>query len=299
MTGCCSFPLYSMISAYDEAVRLLPLKTAASLGEGFENAEEFRLRTGCMPTALISGREVPISDCPVSCADIACVLEKATRASLHTVQQDMARGFISCGFGLRLGVCGTGIISGGSVTGLRDISSVSIRIPHEVRACGGKAAEKLYRSHDNTLIISPPGGGKTTLLRECIRYLSASGVRVSVADERGELAAVYQGRPQFDIGSASDVMSDIPKAEAVMMLLRAMNPQLIVMDEISSPDDCAAIAAASGCGVRVIASAHAASTAELKSRAVYRALIDQGIFTASVIIESSGGVRSYKWEALQ
>lgn len=299
MTGCCSFPLYSMISAYDEAVRLLPARTAAALGKDFENTEEFRLRTGCMPTALICGREVPISDCPVSCGDIACVLEKATRASVHTVQRDMARGFISCGFGLRLGVCGTGIMSGSAVTGLREISSVSIRIPHELRSCGGEAAEKLYRSCDNTLIISPPGGGKTTMLRECIRYLSASGIRVSVADERGELAAMYRGRPQFDIGPSSDVMSDIPKAEAAMMLLRAMNPQLIVMDEISSPDDCSAITAAAGCGVRVIASAHAASTAELKSRTVYRRLIDRGIFTAAVIIECSGGVRSYTWEALQ
>lgn len=288
-----------MINAYDEAVKLLPSKTAAALGEKFRAAEELRLRTGCLPAALIEGRELPVSDSPVSCGDIACVLEKATRASVHTVQQDMAKGFISCGFGLRLGVCGTGIVSGGRVTGLRDISSVSIRIPHEVRDCGGSAAERLYQSSDNTLIISPPGGGKTTLLRECIRHMSAAGVRVSVADERCELAAMYRGVPQFDIGPSSDVMSDIPKAEAVMMLLRAMNPQLMVMDEISSPDDCAAVAAATGCGVRVIASAHAASTEELKSRAVYRTLIEQGIFTAAVIIESSGGVRSYIWEALQ
>ncbi len=287
-----------MYRAYDEAVRLLPSKTAAALGEKFSDAEEFRLRTGRMPAALISGRELPISDLPVSRGDLACVLEKATRASVHTVQQDMAKGFISCGFGLRLGVCGTGIISGGMVTGLRDISSVSIRIPHEVRGCGGEAAQRLYRGQQNVLVISPPGGGKTTLLRECIRQLSASGVRVSVADERGELAAMHRGLAQFDLGPSSDVMSDIPKAEAVMMLLRAMNPQVIVMDEISSPEDCAAALSAVGCGVRVIASAHAASAEELKSRAAYRELIERRAFTAALIIECEGGLRSYGWEEL-
>ncbi len=288
-----------MINAYDEAVRLLPAKTAAALGKEFNCAEEFRLRTGYAPTALVDGRELPISDATVTQDDIACVMEKATRASVHTVQQDMAKGFISCGFGLRLGVCGTGIIFHGKVSGLRDISSVSIRIPHEVPSCGGETAKTVYRSRDNTLIISPPGGGKTTFLRELIRSISASGTRVAVADERGELAAVYRGAPQFDVGPAADVMSDIPKAEAVMMLLRAMNPQLIVMDEISSPDDCSAAASAIGCGVRVIASAHAESVDELKKRAVYRGLIESEAFTAAVIIENRGGARSYRWERLQ
>ena len=287
-----------MSCAYDEAVRLLPAKAAAALGREHECAEEFRLRTGYAPSALIRGREEPLSDEPVSSGDIACVMEKATRASVHAVQQDMARGFISCAFGIRLGLCGTGIISGGRLTGLRDISSVSIRIPHELRSCGGSAAEELYESRDNALIISPPGGGKTNMLRECIRVLSCSGVRVAAADERGELAAVYRGRPQFDLGPMCDVMTDIPKAEAVMMLLRSMNPQVIVMDEISTPDDCAAAASAAGCGVRVIATAHAASVSELRSRPVYRKLLEQKIFTAALTIESRGSVRSYSWEEL-
>lgn len=105
-----------MKSAYDEAVRLLPSKTAAALGERFKAAEEFRLRAGRYPSALIGGREEVIADKAVTCDDIACVLEKATNASLHAVWQDMSKGFISCGFGLRIGVCGTGVISGGKLT---------------------------------------------------------------------------------------------------------------------------------------------------------------------------------------
>lgn len=269
-----------MKSAYDEAVRLLPSKTAAALGERFKAAEEFRLRAGRYPSALIGGREEVIADKAVTCDDIACVLEKATNASLHSVWQDMSRGFISCGFGLRIGVCGTGVISSGKLTGLRDISSVSIRIPKQTTECGGEILKKLCTAKDNVLIISPPGGGKTTFLRECIRVISSSGVRVAVCDERSELAAVFRGVPQFDIGPVSDVMSDIPKSEAALMLLRSMNPQVIAMDEISSPEDCLAAASAVGCGVRVIATAHAASVSDLKRRNVYRLLLAQDVFKA-------------------
>lgn len=211
----------------------------------------------------------------------------------------MSRGFISCGFGLRIGVCGTGVISSGKLTGLRDISSVSIRIPKQTTECGGEILKKLCTAKDNVLIISPPGGGKTTFLRECIRVISSSGVRVAVCDERSELAAVFRGVPQFDIGPVSDVMSDIPKSEAALMLLRSMNPQVIAMDEISSPEDCLAAASAVGCGVRVIATAHAASVSDLNRRNVYKGLFTQNVFKSVVVIENNAGVRSYRLEMLQ
>lgn len=162
-----------------------------------------------------------------------------------------------------------------------------------------RSIKKLCAAKDNVLIISPPGGGKTTFLRECIRVISSSGVRVAVCDERGELAAVFRGVPQFDIGPMSDVMSDIPKSEAALMLLRSMNPQVIAMDEISSPEDCRAAASAVGCGVRVIATAHAASVSDLKRRNVYRFLLAQDVFNNIVVIENNAGVRSYRLETLQ
>lgn len=122
---------------------------------------------------------------------------------------------------------------------------------------------------------------------------------MAVCDERSELAAVFRGVPQFDIGPVSDVMSDIPKSEAALMLLRSMNPQVIAMDEISSPEDCLAAASAVGCGVRVIATAHAASVSDLKRRNVYRLLLAQDVFKSIVVIENNAGVRSYRLEMLQ
>ncbi len=287
------------MNAYDEAVRLLPAKTAAVLGKEYENAEEFRLRTGVMPTALIDGREIVIGKQSVTDGDIACVVEKATNASVHTAQPEIAKGFISCRGGIRIGVCGCGIVHSGRITGIRDISSLSIRIPHEIKGCGQDVLQTaLIGKTDNILILSPPGGGKTTLLRESIRLLSLSGNRVAVADERGELAAVYRGKTQFELGDCCDVMTGIPKAEAAMMLLRAMNPQTIVVDEISSPEDIPAAQTAAGCGVRIIASAHAGSVQELEKRPVYKQLLEEGIFGLAIIIENDNGRRHYRCEVL-
>ena len=148
------------------------------------------------------------------------------------------------------------------------------------------------------LIISPPGGGKTTCLREFIRQISDMGYRVSVADERGEICAVVNGEPQFDTGTHCDIICDAPKAKAAMMLIKAMNPELLAMDEISSREDIAAVYEASGCGVHILATAHAASTDDLYRRRIYRELMETDIFRYCLVIENRHGVRSYSIEEL-
>lgn len=288
------------MNTYEKALGLLPrrLLTECSYIPSSE-AEEFRLRAGRRATLLIGGTETPISSVPVDTSDIDSVIERATNASVHTAQSSIAKGFINCSGGIRIGLCGTGIIDKDKVTGMRGISSLAIRIPHEIRGCGQAAIDKVKADTvGSILILSPPGYGKTTFLRECIRQLSDSGKRVSVADERGELAAVHRGVPQFDLGKASDIMSDVPKAQAVMMLLRAMNPQIIAMDEISSPEDVEAAETASGCGVRLIATAHAADKSELYRRPVYKRLLELGVFKNTVVIENRCGRRSYSYEEL-
>lgn len=285
------------MNTYEKALELLPrrLLTECSCIPASE-AEEFRLRAGRKAAVLIGGTEMPISDVLIETRDIDWVIERATNASVHTAQSSIAKGFINCSGGIRIGMCGTGIIDDGKVTGMRGISSLAIRIPHEIRGCGQAAIDRIKAEpRDSVLILSPPGYGKTTFLRECIRQLSDSGKRVSVADERGELAAVHRGVPQFDLGNASDIMSGVPKSQAVMMLLRAMNPQIIAMDEISSPEDVEAAETASGCGVRLIATAHAADKSELCSRPVYRRLLELGVFKNAVVIENRCGKRSYSY----
>ena len=288
------------MNTYEKALGLLPRRLLTECSDiPSSEAEEFRLRAGRRATLLIGGTETPISSVPVDTSDIDSVIERATNASVHTAQSSIAKGFINCSGGIRIGLCGTGIIDKDKVTGMRGISSLAIRIPHEIRGCGQAAIDKVKADTvGSVLILSPPGYGKTTFLRECIRQLSDSGKRVSIADERGELAAVHRGVPQFDLGKASDIMSDVPKAQAVMMLLRAMNPQIIAMDEISSPEDVEAAETASGCGVRLIATAHAADKSELYRRPVYRRLLELGVFKNTVVIENRCGRRSYSYEEL-
>ena len=150
----------------------------------------------------------------------------------------------------------------------------------------------------DTLLVSPPGAGKTTLLRELVRLISEGGRRVSLIDERAEIAGVWEGAPLFDVGPCTDVMTGAPKPEAAAMLIRAMTPQLLAMDEITTPADVEAARSASGCGVKLLATAHAGSLRELASRPVYRPLLEDRVFRAAVLIERRAGRRRYKLEEL-
>ena len=150
----------------------------------------------------------------------------------------------------------------------------------------------------HVLLNDLPGVGKTTALREIVRKLSDSGQRICLVDERNELAAFDTGKAQFDVGSHTDIMTGINKAQAAIMLLRGMNPQLVAVDEITRAEDCEAIAELYGCGVGIIATAHAADHRELYSRRLYKRLLDTGIFKNLLIVNAVGGERTYRVKKL-
>jgi stage III sporulation protein AA len=229
----------------------------------------------------------------VTADDLAKTLEGVSQGSLHTVLDSLRHGFITLPGGHRLGVCGSAAIRDGSVTHIRDISSLCIRIAKENKGIADKLIHALLISGklSNTLIISPPGGGKTTLLRDLIRMLSDGGQRISAVDERGEIAACFGGVPQLDVGRNTDVMSHLPKSEAAMMLLRGMAPQVLALDEITAPEDARLLTACVGCGVSVLSTAHAAGSDDLRKRPVYRGLLD--IFDRLVVISGTGASRQY------
>ncbi len=292
------------MNTYREAASLLPLNLCGELlvmTESIQkNAEEIRLRTGRAVTVLSQGKEYEIaSSYKLETDDLYSVLEKATYASVHSVESELAKGFVTVDGGIRIGICGTAVYKADRLGGIKDFSSMAIRIPHDIYGC----SSKLYKSINadglkNVLIISPPGFGKTTFMRDYIRNLSTDNFRVSVADERSELAAVTDGEPQFDMGPRTDVMNGVKKAEAVMMLLKAMNPDVIAMDEISEAEDISAVSAALGCGVKILATAHASGTDDLKRRKIYREMLELGLFEYAVIIKKTGGTRQYACEAL-
>ena len=288
---------------FDNAAGLLPQDMRQTLsalpGSARACAEELRLRSGRRPSLLLAEGESPFGDRAVQPRDLDTVLENATRASAHTALECVAAGFVTVRGGCRVGLCGETVVREGGVRSIRRLSSLSIRIPRQHRGCAGEIyARMLELGLPDTLIISPPGAGKTTLLRELVRRASEGGRRVSLIDERAEIAGVWDGSPLFDIGPCTDVMTGAPKPEAAAMLIRAMSPQILAMDEITTPADVEAARLATGCGVKLLATAHAGSARELAARPVYRKLLEDGVFSAAVVIERRGGSRHYRLEEL-
>ena len=264
-----------------EALELLPEvlrgRFALLSGADRQRAEEIRLRRGYPPSLVLPEGEKSLGGGNVSAGDIAGVLERASRCSLHAYSHELRRGYITARGGVRVGVCGTAVGSG-EVETLRDPSSLAIRIAKELPGAGAEIMDSLWPFDRSVLIISPPGGGKTTFLRELIKKASASGKRVCLCDERGEVAAMSRDGPAFDLGPCTDVLSGAAKGEGIMMLLRAMNPQIIALDEISAGTDREAVEQAAGCGAAIFATAHGSGVEELKRRPHYAGLLGVGIF---------------------
>lgn len=290
-------------SRFEEACGLLSLRLKnAAMALPVETkavVEELRLRID-RPVFLVGpDGETELAETRVLKNDLDQVLDKATDFSRYASVETIRRGYVTAAGGFRIGICGTALPSGEENEGMRDVSSLAIRIP---RVREGVAEAVLPEVVENgrlasVLILSPPGGGKTTLLRDLVRVVSQGGTlcrpcRVALVDERGELAAVHRGRPQLEVGCRTDVLDGCPKRLAVPMLLRAMSPQVIALDEIALEADVDAVCAAAGCGAALVATVHAGSVEDLQARPVGRKLLECGVFQRAVLIERVGGVRS-------
>ena len=296
--------------AYRQAAQVLPLSlrgAALALPEDKQaRAEELRLRMGRPMTAVFPQGELPLGTNPVTGRDLEQLLELASRASVHTVADQLRRGYLTVEGGHRVGLCGTPVLRDGQIHGLGRLSSAAIRVARQVTGAAVPVERELLERDGtlcSTLILAPPGAGKTTLLRDLIRMASqGEGMvpqRVAVADERGEVAALWNGVPQLDVGERTDVLEGCPKAQALMMLLRAMNPQVLAADEITAPEDVAALISAAGCGVKLLATAHGRDREDLCRRPLYRQLMEAGVFERLLLIRTEKGRRSYQVEVLE
>ncbi|AJY77266.1 stage III sporulation protein AA [Paenibacillus beijingensis] len=232
------------------------------------------------------------------------LLEKLTNHSLYAMEEELKRGFITVAGGHRIGLAGRTVLEGGSVRAIRDIGGFNVRIAREVIGAADrllpKLADRPKRNIASTLLIAPPRMGKTTLLRDLARSVSAGlwgsaemahwpGRKVGIVDERSEIAASVRGVPTFDVGPRTDVMDACPKAEGMMMLLRSMSPEVLMADEIGRAEDVQAIREAGHAGVAVVVTAHAHNLDDARGRPILRALLEEGMFQFAVVLSRGTG----------
>ncbi len=289
------------LKKYGQAVEYLPPRlrlSALSLNDEEKSiASELRLRAGRDMSVCIGGREKACSgEALVRQEDLQIVLELASRGSVHSAQTSISEGYITVSGGHRLGLCGTYAKTASGIMTIRDLSSVCIRIAREIPSAAEKVYPHVLRSKAflNTIIISPPGHGKTTMLRDLVRRLSDNGFRISLVDERGELAAKIKGVPQFDTGRCTDVCDGITKARGALAMLRCMSPDIIALDEITAEEDLAAISAILNCGVGILATVHGDSVESVFSKPMYKKLYELLVFKVAVILKKQGGEFTYR-----
>lgn len=254
-------------------------------GEEYFLTGEGRLTQNPEEAAILSGKE------------LEQILNHICRYSLYAHEEEMSKGYVSADGGFRIGVAGEVILGqDGSVKNLRNISSMNIRVPHEAK---GSAAGVLFWLYENgrlknTLIMSPPGCGKTTLLRDIVRLVSdgngyAAGQTVGLVDERSEIAGCIKGVCRNDVGKRTDVLDGCPKALGMMMLLRSMAPQVVAVDELGSKEDVKALEQVLKCGCSVIATMHGDSWEELCGKRFISPLLEAKVFGRFLILGKKGG----------
>lgn len=267
-----------------------------------ELIEEVRLRRGKPVSVSLPEGERFLDGDVVDREALSHVMERASQYSVHTVMEQIRNGYVSVRGGHRLGLCGTGAVENGALINIRSISSISLRQAREVKGSSAKVLPALLEggSLRSTLILAPPGQGKTTLLRDLIRAVSTGAgcppLRVGLADERGEVAAVWDGQPGLDVGPRTDVMDGCPKSIGLMTLLRGMSPHVLAVDEITREEDAQALLQAVGCGVTLLATIHAGSVDDLRRRKVCRELWRGGAFERFILIHGRGKDRNYTVE---
>lgn len=298
------------IEQYEQAAHLLPVRwqrVAMQLPDWQkEQAEEIRLRTGHPLTVLLPQGESAVGeDAVVTQGDLELLCDTVTGYSRYAAADTMARGYITAKGGFRIGLCGTAVLQDGKNINLRSLSSACIRIAREITGLANELVQQVFRGDAfcSTLIIAPPGAGKTTLLRDMVRCLSDGGEswaahRVSLVDERGEVAVMVQGVAQMEIGCHTDVMDGCPKALAIPMLMRSTNPQIIAVDEITQEADIRAMEEAAHCGVKFMATIHADSVADLQKRPLLQSLQQSHIFKKAICIFKTDRHRRYQVENL-
>ncbi len=263
----------------------------AELRVNTNNLQEIRIRAGRPVTVLCGNREY-ISGRVTDGAQVNEILAYLSSYSLYAYEDEIRQGFLSLPGGHRVGLSGRTVLESRKIKTITEISSLNIRFAHEIRGCADGLLPHLWENGRllHTLIVSAPGRGKTTLLRDCIRQISNGspyngGMTVGVVDERSEIAGSFRGVPGNDVGMRTDVLDGCPKAEGMMMLIRSMSPKVIAVDEIGSSDELAALMTAMHCGCVLLATVLGSSMEELRKKPVLKDMMELKMFERYVVLD--------------
>lgn len=276
-----------MVDILPDKVRAAWLSLPNSRRDG---VTELRFRIGRPVTMVRSWGEEQLwgqqGAIPVTDRLLGELYDRATGFSPYALKTEETGLFLPLKGGCRMGVCGEVSLRDGKLLGISHLSSVSIRLAREHRGIGKWAADRLTDSGtvESCLIISPPGYGKTSFLRDIIRCVSEKGYRVSLCDERRELAAMEKGHPNLDVGPCTDVLSGLHKTEAIPLMLRAMNPQVLAVDELSGEKELELLYEAAASGAAVFATVHGTSIPMLLKKSGFREILRERLFSWGVTI---------------
>lgn len=209
--------------------------------------------------------------------------------SVYSFKDAINRGYITVKGGHRAGVAGTAVTENGRVCAVRNVNCINLRIAREIKGSGEAVFSRCFSHGLKGLIIAgPPSSGKTTVLRDLARLLSGAEkglfAKVFVCDERGEIGAVHCNVPQNDIGINTDLITSYPKSEGILIGLRSFSPDIIICDEIATEEEAAAIESGLCGGVHFALSIHAESEKDLRSKPLFRRLVQTGCFENVVLL---------------
>ena len=267
------------------------------IGQDYMKLEEIRLRINC-PIILKFNKNEKVLNTIIFQQDIKECIQYICENSIYAYQNEINQGFITIRGGHRVGITGECVIENNKVINISYIYSLNYRISKQIIGAANEILKYIINKNNNevlsTLIISPPGAGKTTILRDLVRQLSQgienlkfNGKNIGVVDERSEIAAMYKGIPQNDLGIRTDILNNIPKAIGIEMLIRSMSPDIIIADEIGNLDDVKAINYAMTCGIKGIFTAHGSSLNDINSKEYLNQLIKQNLVDSLIFLDKS------------